>query len=159
MERLTDHENEHYNQPGCNSCSDYMWRSCKESGEIDDCIQRLTWLRLLDIEDILGDDYDLDRLRELVKADREGRCVLLPCKVGDKIYTTHRCKDGRNFITEATVVGMHIKDEFCRGYIPRKEYVVCRCNGYSKHIPMDHIGKRAFFSFKAAEAALKGEQA
>lgn len=67
MERLTDHENEHYNQPGCNSCSDYRWRSCKESGEIDDCIQRLTWLRLLDIEDILGDDYDLDRLREIVQ--------------------------------------------------------------------------------------------
>lgn len=67
MERLTDHENEHYNQPGCNSCSDYRWRSCKESGEIDDCIQRLTWLRLLDIEDILGDDYDLGRLRELVE--------------------------------------------------------------------------------------------
>lgn len=115
-------------------------------------------LRASEIKAILGDDYDLDRLRELVKADQEGRCVVLPCKVGDKIYTTHRCKDGRNFITEATVVGMHIKDEFCRGYIPRKEYVVCRCNGYSKHIPMDHIGKRAFFSFKAAEAALKGDE-
>jgi len=80
VERLTDHENEHYNQPGCNSCSDYRWRSCKESGEIDDCIQRLTWLRLLDIEDILGDDYDLDRLRELVRAEREGKCEALPCK-------------------------------------------------------------------------------
>lgn len=30
--------------------------------------------RLLEIEDILGDDYDLDRLRELVEAGREGRC-------------------------------------------------------------------------------------
>lgn len=28
--------------------------------------------RLAAIEDILGDDYDLDRLRELVEADREG---------------------------------------------------------------------------------------
>ncbi len=34
--------------------------------------------RLAAIEDILGDDYDLDRLRELVEADREGRCVVLP---------------------------------------------------------------------------------
>lgn len=33
--------------------------------------------RLAAIEDILGDDYDLDRLRELVEADREGRCVVL----------------------------------------------------------------------------------
>ena len=31
--------------------------------------------RLATIEDILGDEYDLDRLRELVQADREGRCV------------------------------------------------------------------------------------
>lgn len=33
--------------------------------------------RLAAIEDILGDKYDLDRLRELVQADREGRCVML----------------------------------------------------------------------------------
>lgn len=30
------------------------------------------------IEDILGAEYDLDRLRELAQADREGRCVVLP---------------------------------------------------------------------------------
>lgn len=29
--------------------------------------------RLREIEDILGDEYDLDRLRDLVKADREER--------------------------------------------------------------------------------------
>lgn len=34
-----------------------------------------TYDRLAAIEDILGDDYDLERLRELVEADREGRCV------------------------------------------------------------------------------------
>ena len=32
--------------------------------------------RLAAIEDILGDDYDLERLRELVEADRDGRCVI-----------------------------------------------------------------------------------
>lgn len=36
------------------------------------------WNRLREIEDILGDDYNLDRLREIVKADRDGRCVVLP---------------------------------------------------------------------------------
>lgn len=55
--------------------------------------------RLQEIEDILGDTYDLDRLREamaeiagavkkvsaeraaeLVEADKDGRCVVLPCK-------------------------------------------------------------------------------
>lgn len=33
--------------------------------------------RLGEIEDILGDDYDLSRLRDLVQADRDGRCVVL----------------------------------------------------------------------------------
>lgn len=33
--------------------------------------------RLAAIEDILGDEYDMDRLRELVEADRDGRCVVL----------------------------------------------------------------------------------
>ena len=28
----------------------------------------------------------LDRLRELAEADREGRCVVLPCNLGDHIY-------------------------------------------------------------------------
>ena len=27
---------------------------------------------------MLGTDYDLDRLREIVQADRDGRCVVLP---------------------------------------------------------------------------------
>lgn len=37
------------------------------------------WLEeLRAVKDILGNDYDLDRLRELVEADRDGRCVVLP---------------------------------------------------------------------------------
>ncbi len=42
-------------------------------GDVDDAV-----LRLAAIEDILGDKYDLDRLRELAQADREGRCVVTP---------------------------------------------------------------------------------
>lgn len=41
--------------------------------------------RLLEIENILGDEYDLGRLRELVEADRDGRCVVLPCGEGDRL--------------------------------------------------------------------------
>lgn len=33
------------------------------------------WKRLNQIEDILGDDYDLGRLRELVEADKAGRVL------------------------------------------------------------------------------------
>ena len=39
--------------------------------------------RLATIEDILGEEYDLNRLRELAQADRDGRCVVLPCKPSD----------------------------------------------------------------------------
>lgn len=30
------------------------------------------------MEDLLGGGYDLDRLRELVEADRDGRCIVIP---------------------------------------------------------------------------------
>ena len=40
--------------------------------------------RLATIEDILGDGYDLDRLRELAQADREGRIVLRSAGAGKK---------------------------------------------------------------------------
>ena len=50
--------------------------------------------RLGEIEDILGDDYDLDRLRELVQADRDGRCVVLPDR-------KHTGDDGENALKSA----------------------------------------------------------
>lgn len=42
--------------------------------------------RLAAIEDILGDEYDLDRLRELAQADREGRCMVLPAPLGSQVW-------------------------------------------------------------------------
>ena len=91
--------------------------------------------RLAAIEDILGDDYDLERLREalerqseyeafmkdwevlaeiagavrkagakraeeLVEADRDGRCVVLPCKVGDTVYVVGTCKEIESFFDD-----------------------------------------------------------
>lgn len=53
--------------------------------------------RLADIEDILGDDYDLDRLKEIVEADRDGRCVVLLVKPGDQVYKTARSFGGAIF--------------------------------------------------------------
>lgn len=50
--------------------------------------------RLLEIENILGNTYDLDRLQELVEADRDGRCVVLP----DKKHTN---EDGENALKSA----------------------------------------------------------
>ena len=51
--------------------------------EFDEILKHIA-LRLSSIENILGDEYDLDRLRELAEADREGRCVVLDGKSRDK---------------------------------------------------------------------------
>lgn len=57
--------------------------------------------RLKDIEDILGDEYDLDRLRELEQADKEGRYVVLKFAPGSKAYRVwFNPRDGKFFITE-----------------------------------------------------------
>ena len=40
---------------------------------------------LEDILEVIG-DMPVSRLRELAQADREGRCVVLPCKIFDKVW-------------------------------------------------------------------------
>ena len=67
--------------------------------------------RLVTIEDILGDDYDLDRLRELVEADLDGRCVVLQkeaeLKKGDKVWYVDK-ENGE--IESGTVFSVEYKD-------------------------------------------------
>ena len=98
--------------------------------------------RLKKIEDILGDEYDLDRLREMVQAKREGRCVVLPAKIGDSIYFTFLGK-----IIEKQVFSV------VTFYNSQRIY----CNGTSLYFRPDDIGETVFLTRKAAEAALKGE--
>ena len=61
--------------------------------EFDEILKNIV-LRLSEIENIFGDTYDLDRLRELVEADKDGRCVVLP----DKKHTN---EDGENALKSA----------------------------------------------------------
>ena len=45
-----------------------------------------------DLCTIVGECGGIDRLRELAEADRAGRLVVLPCKVGDTVYfRTYDC--------------------------------------------------------------------
>lgn len=98
MERLTE---KHAKKNGgyYMKCSEYCEREetmcieCERSDEIVD--------RLGAIEDILGDDYDLDRLRELVEADREGRCVVY--SKGFPIVSTY-LQEGGLYIRETSGV-------------------------------------------------------
>ena len=50
------------------------------------CNQRMTMREEVSQRFSLTAKIPLDRLRELVEADREGRCVVLPCKVEDDVY-------------------------------------------------------------------------
>ncbi len=74
MKRLTERNYE---------TSDGYYIRCSEhcNKDICDCgCEKFSQIveRMGTIEDILGDDYDIERLRELVEADRDGRCVVLP---------------------------------------------------------------------------------
>lgn len=82
------------------------------------------------IEDILGDDYDLDRLRELVEADRDGRCVVLPAG-------GHTEKDGENALKSAMNTCFYHNN-------PVTRYIA------------DAVAEK--LTREAADAALKGEQ-
>ena len=117
--------------------------------------------RLRMIEEILCEDkneFDIDHLQELIQADRDGRCMILPAKLGTHLFVRH--KDGDSpVVVESTVVGAHVKDtESYRG-APRKEYIVVRSNGFSKHISVDQIGKTAFFSKEDALAEKRADLA
>ena len=55
-------------------------RSIIDAEKVKECAMEIYW-RLKALEDAVADEeseeYDLDRLRELVEADKDGRCVVL----------------------------------------------------------------------------------
>lgn len=97
------------------------------------------------------------RLRELMDADRRGRLVTLPCKVGDTVYRVIRSKDkDGGHITSAVVSGIHMADG--RRYKKREAYIVLKVNGrYVSHVPLSNFGKTVFLTQVDAKAALQGE--
>lgn len=99
------------------------------------------WKRLAEIENILGDDYDLDRLKEIVQADREGRCVVLPCKVGDTLY--YFGETYKTLIKPVTVEEVYIGDGV---------FTVGVSNGFTTFTLQE---KEWYKSKKEAESALE----
>lgn len=117
------------------------------AGKLPDVIERLA-----KIEDILGDDYDLDRLRELVEAERDGRCVVLPCKENDTVfYLTGKptLKAGQSFdrVEEGKVDGF---------YWDRRGVQIRIRNPKGNHGTYGFFGETVYTDKRAAEAALKG---
>ena len=101
--------------------------------------------RLAAIEDILGNEYDLDELREMVQAKRKGRCIVLPRKKGDTVWrivhdaaphiTKDRCTDIKY---ENRDIWVHLIGDIAMG-------------GWN-------FGKLLFLTREEAQAALRREQ-
>ena len=80
------------------------------------------------------------RLRELAEADKDGRVVVLPCKVGDTVYFALL---GR--IIEKQVFSIVSFSNSTRIY----------CGGTSEYFRPEDIGKTFFLTREEAEAALE----
>lgn len=83
---------------------------------------------------------DLDRLEELAEADKDGRVVVLPCRVGDDVWV-----DGR--------IAM-----ICSFFGYKKErYFHAQVDDYFQYIdiPFSEIGKTVFLTREEAEQALE----
>lgn len=104
-----------------------------------------TWLEtdtISKIRDIVLDiSGDLDRLHELAQADRERRCVVLPCQPGDHIWI-----DGRKAIIEE-FFGYETERYFHAQFYDNMQYI---------DVPFGEIGKTVFLT--SEEAALRREQ-
>ena len=83
------------------------------------------------------------RLREIAEADKDGRCVVLPCKVGDTVWRIVR--DGEPHITRDEVRDMYFADDMT----PCVELVGGRVTFTEK------FGKTVFLSREEAEKALQ----
>lgn len=85
-----------------------------------------------------------ERLREMAQADKEGRLVVLPCKVGDTVWFI-RPLDSKREITETTVEKIVAKEKGL--------YVKLACNAMYE-TSCNSIGKTVFLTQEDAEAAL-----
>lgn len=108
----------------------------------------LVYNRLAAIEDILGDDYDLDRLKELVQADREGRCVVLPCKLHDKVFFVEN-----GCVKETEVDSFHNWTSGHWKISTHTDRMFDHWKGYE--IDFSGINKTVFLTREEAEAALE----
>lgn len=94
-----------------------------------------------DLCTIVGECGGITRVKALAEADKDGRVVVLPCKVGDKLYRVFAGK-----IFEHRVGSM--KYFAIQGWWDIETYPFCPCVKSS-------IGKTVFLSREEAEKALE----
>ena len=96
---------------------------------------------------------DIDRLEELAEADRAGRLVVLPCKVGDTVWVTRNPWTGKLLKKplDACVNGMKM---YSHGLYVNLLFDTRKING-TRDYEINHIGKTVFLTHEEAEAALE----
>ena len=105
----------------------------------------LVKLKLLEELDNFRELGPIDRLRKLKQADDEGRCVVLPCKRDDVLWTFHTYPSKRVYsfhVTDlSTLNGRTMLNTDIMGVVDSRD-----------------VGKTVFLTRKEAEAALRREQ-
>ena len=98
-------------------------------------------------------DCDLDRLEKLAEADRDGRVVVLLCKVGDTVWAIANPWTGKLLKKpiEAYVNGMK---KFSHGLYVNVLFDTKKING-ARDYEINHIGKTVFLTREEAEKALE----
>lgn len=150
MERLTERNKSNCAMAACcGKACEYNY--CCEVGGFSECKGMDDIIdRLADLEDILGDTYDLDRLRELVEADKTGRCAIFPCRPSDvTVYQLRNKKHARG-------IGVHPRHIHCAtvwadGRYQFEHQGMEPCKGKD-------LGKTWFLTKETAEAALAKEE-
>lgn len=107
------------------------------------------------IESAFSDDTSkAERIRELLKADRGGRLVVLPCKVGEKLWVIGRDNVPREMALEAPDIRTVCTDEdnLCMSTCNRKPDGYC---AYRLRNDGTSIGKTVFLTREEAEKALE----
>jgi hypothetical protein len=104
----------------------------------------------------LTDGIPLDRLEALCAAEREGRAVVLPCKVGDTVWMVAGCIIEARQIYSVRVMSRDTAPEFSA------RFFACPSPIYGDEEIDDEdfwdsdIGTTIFLTREAAEAAQKG---
>ena len=136
-------------------CSETCPDDCEE---ICDCEEFDGFVnRLGSIEDILGADYDLNRLRELVEADRAGRCVVLPVLPALRPGT---CGSEIYILLDSGEIVEDCVNDILIGLNSRGEMNLIFSTFDSGDFETADVGKRIFWDVEAAQQAassLKGE--
>ena len=96
-------------------------------------------------------NFSYDRLRELAQADREGRCVVLPCKLHDKVFFIEN-----GCVKETEVDSFHNWTSGRWKISTHTDRMYEHWKGYE--IDFSGIGKTVFLSREDAEKAVEMEE-